>query len=70
MLKITLREAEEVLKQWSKFKEAIRKAVLEKRTQKWMTKDVLELIEKRKQVKIKRDNAKHCSTEISKHTLA
>ena len=68
LLKIKLREAEEVEKQWSKFKEANIKATLEKRTQKWMTENVLELMEKRKQVKVNRDNPKHCSAEICKRT--
>ena len=70
LLKIKFREAEEVEKQWSKFKEANIKATLEKRTQNWMTEDVLELMEKRKQVKVTRDNPKHYSAEISKRTAA
>ena len=70
LLKIKLKEAEEVEQQWSKFKEANIKATLEKRTQKWMTENVLELMEKRKQVKVNRDNPKHRSAEISKRTAA
>ena len=51
-------------------KEANIKAILEKQTQKWMTENVLKLMEKRKQVKVNRDNPKHRSAEISKRTAA